>query len=1261
MKRFLSIVLFLITMLTGGKAADYTTFHNITMPYDANIVNCIEQDDKGLIWLGTKRGLFSYNGYQTHQYTSKTVQSVIQFDEQYLCIGTDDGINWLNLKTGLIEDRYPQLSRVKAVRSLLFYKNILWIGTRDEGLFMMNLDSGQLIKSKGNGFKETMIFALEKTDRGIFVGSHEGLSFEDFATGQRVQTPIKSIVYSLLYDDKTNCLWVGTEGALYKYNIKNKEIKEIIGISGNSIKTIARDKEGTLLLGTNAGLYVYDDMNLRHIIHNTRNPQSLCNNVVSDILCDKNSNLWFATDRGISVMQMQLWYQSITLSELTLTDDGNVFSCLLRDSQGDYWLGGENGLLHIKGDKVRWFNTNNGLKHNHIRHVYEDRDGEIWLASDGSIAHYDRDKDEFLYFTLTDWKDRNADWAYSVYEDREKRLWVATYMGGLYVVDKQSLLHSNGNFKQERNLFGDSDEIVSTTYQIEPDEQGNLWMNTGVGLVMVNVNTLEVVRKNVYLDNMIYADNAIWLSSLGQLYKYDIKRDQVMELPFKQENGMIFAFVYERNRVWFSTFNGLYYVNTKDNEIHASYSPETDYLTGIYDSLRNEIIWGGADHITRFYLNKVSPRRKDEVVISGILLSDELYKEQNPLYEKTIRLSNNGHITFELSSLTYYPQNNEVFYYKLGDDKEWHRLGKGQNLLTFADMPYGYSLLSLSNTNPLADNDASISVYRIYVPYPWYLRWWSLIGYALLVMLLIWGFVKNVQHRNRRKYEEREREKSLELSRQKMDFFVNASHELKTPLSLIIAPLSRMISETTNSRQRESLKAIHKNSLRLNDLIYRILDFKQMEYESEDILIRSHVELCSLLQNCIQSFSSEISQRHITINFQSDVETLWLNGDTLKLESVFINLISNAVKYVPDESGVINVKLVSSNDSVTIVVSDNGKGMAEEDIPMMFIRFFQGKNSRNGGTGIGLYLVRKFVELHNGKVDVQNANGLTVKVTLPRTGENAIAHNEELYKQTEKDIKEATLLIVDDNEEIVDFLAESLSKTYLCLKAYNGKEGQTIIGHQLPDLIIVDQMMPEMTGLEFTKWIRHNQSTANLPVIMLTAKDDTTTELESIRAGVDVFISKPFDIKKVLLHIVQLLQRRKSIEKAANIEHIINPEFNLDDNRSADEILMGNITKTIENHIEEENFNVTQLSQYLNLDQKQLYRKIKQLTGMTPISFLKKLRMKKAAVLLKENKFTVSEVMFMVGYTNASYFSKCFSEEFGISPKQYAESETPIK
>ena len=355
------------------------------------------------------------------------------------------------------------------------------------------------------------------------------------------------------------------------------------------------------MLGTNAGLYVYDDMNLRHIIHNTRNPQSLCNNVVSDILCDKNSNLWFATDRGISVMQMQLWYQSITLSELTLTDDGNVFSCLLRDSRGDYWLGGENGLLHIKGDKIRWFNTNNGLKHNHIRHVYEDRDGEIWLASDGSIAHYDRDKDEFLYFTLTDWKDRNADWAYSVYEDREKRLWVATYMGGLYVVDKQSLLHSNGNFKQERNLFGDSDEIVSTTYQIEPDEQGNLWMNTGVGLVMVNVNTLEVVRKNVYLDNMIYADNAIWLSSLGQLYKYDIKRDQVMELPFKQENGMIFAFVYERNRVWFSTFNGLYYVNTKDNEIHASYSPETDYLTGIYDSLRNEIIWGGADHITRFY------------------------------------------------------------------------------------------------------------------------------------------------------------------------------------------------------------------------------------------------------------------------------------------------------------------------------------------------------------------------------------------------------------------------------------------------------------------------------------------------------------------------------------------------------------------------------------------------------------------------------------------------------------------------------------
>ena len=1258
MRKLAFVIAILATLFLESRAMDYTTFHNITLPYDANIVNCIKQDSKGMIWLGTKRGLFSYNGYNAHLYIARTVQTIIQFDDHYLCIGTDDGICWLNLKTGNVEDRYPQLSRIKAVRSLLLCKGRLWIGTRDEGLFVMDTQSGKLVKSILAKQKETMVFELTETPNGIFVGSHEGLSFYDFAKEERMAVGITTIVYSMLYDEPAGCLWVGTEGNLYRYKIGNREVSAIAPLNGNTVKVIAKDQSGSLLLGTNNGLYVYSEDECKHIVHSTRNHQSLCNNVISDILCDKNSNLWFATDRGLSMIQMQLWYKSVPLSELSSSDEGNVFSCMLSDSRHEYWFGGENGLLHIQGDKVRWYNANSGLRHNHIRHIYEDRDGEIWIASDGSIARYDRGKDSFKYYYLTDWKGRNADWAYSIYEDTYDRLWIATYMGGLYVVDKKALLNSIGDYKQEKDLFVKNDDLVSTAYQIEADEDGNLWLNSGVGLIMVDVNTFAVSRKNVFLDNMVYADHAIWLSSLGQLSKYDISADRKIDLPFKQEHGMIHAFVHERNRVWFSTNDGLYYIDTKDNSIHASYSPESNYLTGFYDSERNEIVWGGEDNITHLYLHQASaPKPEGNVFITGVISGGEFVRGLNPMYNQAIHFTRGGYATFELSPLTYFPQNNEVFYYRLNREKVWHSMGKGQNQLTFAEMPYGRSQLSLSNTNPMTDKDALVSVYQVIVPYPFYLRWWAILVYIIVGILLVGAILKYIQLRNKRKFEEREREKSLELSKQKMDFFVNVSHELKTPLSLIIAPLSQMISETTNPKQRDSLKAIHKNSLRLNDLIYKILDFKRMEYESEDTLIRSHVELCSLIRNCIQTFATETEHRHIKIEFNTDKESLWLNADMLKLESVFINLISNAVKYVPDGDGIIEITLTSEGELVHITFADNGRGMPEEDIPMMFIKFFQGRNARRGGTGIGLYLVRKFIELHGGTVDVHNSGGLSVKVSLPIRGENAINYQNKDEITEVADKKEATLLIIDDNREIVDFLAESLSKTYTCMKAYNGIEGQRAIAATLPDLIIVDQMMPEMDGFEFCKWVRKNHPTANLPLMMLTAKDDTDTELESIKIGVDVFISKPFDIKKVQLHIAQLLQRRRNLEKTINIEHITNPEFVADDRRSADEILMGNITKTIEDNMEQESFNVSQLAQLLNIDQKQLYRKIKQLTGMTPIAYLKKLRMKKAAMLLKESRFTISEVMFLVGYTNASYFTKCFSEEFGLSPKQFIANE----
>lgn len=1257
--RIILVIVFLLT-IQFIQAVQYETFYNIRMPYDANVVNCLYQDTYGMVWMGTKRGLYNYNGYDIHPFSKNTIQAILQIGN-YLCIGTDDGIWWHNLQTGMSEERFEVLSQIGAVRSLSITDNVLWIGTRDGGLFTFEMDTEELVLKSVSGNKETMIFALSNTQKGMFVGSNVGLSYYQNATHKGRTIKTGCIVYTLYHDgDK---LWVGAEGALYLYSIDKGHIEKLLNVDGNAVKTIIKENDRYLLLGTDEGLIVYDELLglTEKIVHNAGSTYSLCNNVVNDIMCDKHNNLWFATNRGISIAQTQPWYKTTRLSELTALEDGNVFECSLVDSHHNYWLGGENGLIHLSDGKVKWWTVGSGLRHNHIRNIYEDRDGDLWIASDGGIARYDRQQDKFMYYSINDDKGRNSNWAYSIYEDESERLWIGTYMGGLYVVEKKELLRSGGKFRYNNRCFGNDEDKVSTVYKIEPDERGNLWLNTGGGLAYLNVKTFKIEQKDIYLDNMIYVDGAVWLSSFGHLMKYDPQSGKTTELPFPTENSIIHAFVKENHRVWFSCAEGLYYITTHDAMIHSSLAPDGDLFSGAYDRSRNEMVWGGEDELTRFFLDRMDlVNLPDSILVTGISVNGTLITGYNSLKAATILLTKNKNIVFELSTLSFMPQSQVVYYYRLGRNGQWHSLGKGVNKLAFVEMPSGRNLLYLCTTNPNVNTQAHLIEYQIQVPYPWYLSWWSIaIGLILLISCIV-GIIRYVQIRNKKKYEEREREKSLEMSRQKMDFFVNVSHELKTPLSLIIAPLSQMISETTNPKQRKSLKAIHTNSLRLNNLIYKILDFKRMEYESEDTLIRSHVEICSLLRSCIQTFTAETEQRHIEILFNPTVDPLWLNVDMLKLESVFVNLISNALKFVPDETGRLEITLESRNNNVTISFADNGKGMDNEDIPMMFVRFFQGKNRSRGGTGIGLYLVRKFVELHEGTVEVHNAGGLSVKISLPINGENAIPYKHSEPELVETDVKEATLLIIDDNKEIVDFLAESLSKTYICLKAYNGVDGKEILEKNVPDLIIVDQMMPQMDGFEFCRWVRHNYPTTNIPLIMLTAKDDTDTELESIKIGVDVFISKPFDMKKVQLHIAQLLKRKRSIEKSVNIKHITNPEFKSEDHRSADEILMENITKAIEDNMEQENFNVSQLAEYLNMDQKQLYRKTKQLTGMTPIAYLKKLRMRKAAVLLKKNRFTVSEVMYLVGYTNASYFSKCFAEEFGVTPKQYSDNDTEI-
>ena len=368
----------------------------------------------------------------------------------------------------------------------------------------------------------------------------------------------------------------------------------------------------------------------------------------------------------------------------------------------------------------------------------------------------------------------------------------------------------------------------------------------------------------------------------------------------------------------------------------------------------------------------------------------------------------------------------------------------------------------------------------------------------------------------------------------------------------------------------------------------------------------------------------------------------------------------------------VNILLNDDHDRVYIVVKDNGVGIAAEELKLIWLRLYQGGNKQLNpqGTGIGLYLVKRFVELHQGDVRIESepGQGTTATIELPLSGDNQVPIvNDDPVQEIKSIIKaqsaqRPTLLIIDDNDELRSFLVSAFANSYQCLQAQNGKEGLDLALKQTPDIIIVDEMMPVMTGLEFCNQLRKATHMAATPIIMLTAKDDGTTELNSMKMGVDVFMAKPFDLNRVTLRIEQLLESRKQQQEKIQLDKMIDSTADVKDELlNDDERLMKQVLRVIEDNMSDSAFNVTQLCAETGIGSKRLLRMLKKKTGLSPVNFIRQIRLKKAAILLQQNKFTVSEVMFMVGFSHPSYFTKCFTEEFGVSPKEYSDAQIAIE
>ncbi len=1294
-----------------ARSGEYREFDNISLNNDASVVNCFMQDKQGLIWMGTDKGLFSYNGYTVQQHlpfskgkleASSMINCGVLLDEDHLCLGADNGVLFYNLLTDRYETRAVRFPT--DVRSMAFSGRQLWIGTLN-GLYRYHFKTDKIeniSQRSASGIPHKAIYSILKAkDNTLYVGTYNGLCYLDAPsqTFRKIELPVPSsknnlLVNSLLEDPARQCIWIGTEGYLFHYFPQTKSIEHIAAFDGNSIKSMALDQSKNLLLGTDNGLYMYnkETTEVRHIVHDSRYGQSLSNNIVWGIFIDRQKNAWFGTDYGVSLFRTNKGYHYIPISQVTGIGDGNQLQTLFKDSRGNFWYGGTNGLIFKPsgGKECIWYKQGDArypITHNRIRCIYEDRSHNLWVATDGSINRYDYQTHQFVHYYIVDKsRSRNANWAYHLFEDGQGRLWIATCLGGVFVVDKQKLLaYAGKSYVAEQNFYkngradGLSDNFIN---QILMDLQGNVWVLTyNAGFNRIDPRSGRVTHFRVKASEpgknascMIRdREGYIWLGFDGGLNRLDPRTNELQTIHFEGLKDLFIRILTEENdHIWVTTSNGTFVLDKKTLKVRATDILNKPFSGSFYDAATRQIYFGGVDGFLEFSPlianeKSVSPN----ITLTALYVNDRLFLPGRDYEGKSIRYARDislkyhqNNVSFEFSDLNFSREIGRNYLYRLdGVDDDWRTTKDLSGKISYTNLSPGSYKLRFGRLTPEGDVSVAPLDFRLIVTPPWYLTVWAKLFYFLLVIGFIVWCINYYRIRHRIKIERIEKEKSLELSRMKIDFFTHVSHEFKTPLSLIIAPVSKLLAESKQPQLKKQLDLIQQNALRLNALIQQVIGFERFDGSADSTLILSQVEFIEFARGVFSVFEDAFTAKRLNARFLPEMESFWVKIDVVKMESVLNNVISNACKY-SREGGELTFEIKQSesrHNALELIISDTGIGIPKDDLPFVFDRFFQSRKTVNDkvGTGIGLYLVRNYVELHDGTISIASVEdqGTTLTLILPVIDEEVAESHRQMAElpagEKITDIAKPMILIVEDNMDISEFIAQSISPEFRYELAHNGKSGLDLAVKIIPDLIIADVMMPVMNGMDMCRQLRKHHELSSVPIVMLTAKDDKTTEEQSLQLGINAFVPKPFDPQMLLLRIQQLLGVQQKMEKKVRLEVLATPkEIKAE---SWDEKLLTDITRIIEDHVDDPDLNVNQLCEYSGMSSKQIYRKIKQLTGLTPVDYIRSIRMKKAAMLLSQKKFSVAEVMYLVGFSNYSYFSKCFQAKYGKTPKQFMD------
>ncbi len=745
------------------------------------------------------------------------------------------------------------------------------------------------------------------------------------------------------------------------------------------------------------------------------------------------------------------------------------------------------------------------------------------------------------------------------------------------------------------------------------------------------------------------------------------------------------------NKIWVTTSNGLSILTVDrdldDNLVITSknYSVKDGLMNNYFNShsickLSNgDILLGSADGYSMLNPNKMAEKNRPmtKVVFTGLTIGnqvihvDSIYKKRK-LLEQSIELTSNltfKHsdklISFQFTTGDLLNADKVKYVYQIeGFNSQW--VPTQENKITLSTLPPGDYKLSIkaSNSDGVWSNDPT--ELTISVTPPFYFSVWAFVIYVLLLISVLIYFIRKAKKRNQIRLEQDRikmgREKEMHINEMKLKFFTNISHDLRTPLTLIITPLQVLLNETTEENMKKKLSTIYKNAQQLLSLINSLLDFRKLDVGIDTLNLRQG-DFVDFIRDIYMSFSVYASERNINLSLTNEIENLLMQFDRDKIQKSLTNLLSNAFKYTPD-GGTINIYIDTQDDYVYVSVSDSGPGISDEDKEHVFERFFQAQQKQDQtGSGIGLHIANEYVNLHGGTITLTDniPHGCVFTMKLPI---REISQTETLYPNntSDEDVIEDVvkldainnkplLLFVDDNKDFCGFMADNLEDEYSVITANNGLEAIEQLNKQDVTIVVSDVMMPIMSGIELCEKIKTNIYWSHIPVILLTARAAEEHQIEGLELGADDYITKPFNFNLLRLRI------RKFIEWTERSHNIFSQKLDVAPAEititSLDEKLIEQAIKVVEEHISDSEFSVETLGATVGLSRGHLYKKLMVITGKGPAEFIRTIRLKRGRQLLEKSQLQISEIAYEVGFNSPKRFSKYFRDEFGVSPSEY--------